>query len=111
MKVEAFHLKSKVATQELKSLDRFWHQQWSMLFNSVIHEKPYHNLNVIKILAGFIVSLDLIIQALHGCFQLMLWNCGSDRVINEYPGFIYNVDKIILSILIIYNPVYIFNTK
>lgn len=44
MKVEALHLKSNVATQELKSLDRFWHQQWSMLFNSMIHEKPYHNL-------------------------------------------------------------------
>jgi len=26
MKVQAFHLKSNVATQELKSLDRFWNQ-------------------------------------------------------------------------------------
>jgi len=26
MKVEAFHLKSNVATQELKSLDRIWNQ-------------------------------------------------------------------------------------
>jgi hypothetical protein len=26
MKVEALHLKSNVATQELKSLDRFWNQ-------------------------------------------------------------------------------------
>jgi len=26
MKMKAFHLKSNVATQELKSLDRFWHQ-------------------------------------------------------------------------------------
>jgi hypothetical protein len=46
MKMQAFHLKSNVATQELKSLGRFWHQQWSMLFNSMIHEKPYHNLNI-----------------------------------------------------------------
>ena len=50
MKVEALHLKSNVATQELKSLDRFWPQQWSMLFNSVAHEKPYHNLNVINVM-------------------------------------------------------------
>jgi len=42
--MKAFHLKSNVATQELKSLDRFWHQQWSMLFNSMIHEKPYRGL-------------------------------------------------------------------
>jgi len=26
MKVQAFHLKSNVATQELKSLDRLWNQ-------------------------------------------------------------------------------------
>jgi len=26
MKVQAFHLKSNVATQELKPLDRFWNQ-------------------------------------------------------------------------------------
>lgn len=46
MKMQAFHLKSNAATQELKSLDRFWHQQWSMLFNSMTHEKSYHNLNI-----------------------------------------------------------------
>jgi hypothetical protein len=45
MKMQAFHLKSNVATQELKSLDRFWNQWWSMLFNSMILEKPYHSLN------------------------------------------------------------------
>lgn len=46
-----------------------------MLFNSMIHEKPYHNLKI-----NF--------QALHGCFQLMLWNYGF-HVINVIPGFIF----------------------
>jgi len=40
----------------------------------MIHEKPYHNLNIL--------------QELHGCFQLMLWNCGF-HVINVIPGFIF----------------------
>lgn len=45
-----------------------------MLFNSMIHEKPYHNLNVS--------------QELHGCFQLMLWNYGFHEI-NEIPYFIF----------------------
>jgi len=40
----------------------------------MIHEKPYHNLNIL--------------QELHGCFQLMLWNCGFHEI-NAIPGFIF----------------------
>jgi len=35
----------------------------SQLFNSIIREKPYHNLYSIKLL-----------QALHGCRQLVSWD-------------------------------------
>jgi len=49
----------------------------------MIHEKPYHNLNVNNKL--------LLIQVLHGCFQLMLWNCGFVRVINRNPCFICKI--------------------
>lgn len=47
-----------------------------MLFNSMIHEKPYHNLYNR--------------QELHGCFQLMLWNYGFHKT-NEIPYFIFIV--------------------
>jgi len=49
----------------LKSLDRFWNQWWSMLFNSMTREQPYHALHIIKLL-----------QALHGCLQLISWDSG-----------------------------------
>lgn len=39
----------------------------SWLFNSTIREKPYHNLYSI---------LEKILQALHGCLQLMSWDIG-----------------------------------
>jgi hypothetical protein len=42
MKVKTFHLKSTVATPELKSLGCAWGQRWSMFFNSMTHDKPYH---------------------------------------------------------------------
>jgi hypothetical protein len=100
----------------------------SQLFNSMIHEKSYHNLNRINLSNRLVVTYcwkvkllllifiigekviiikydkfifsitlcighhetyrSLFIQVLHGCFQLMLWNCGKSHVINVNPSSI-----------------------
>lgn len=65
----------------------------SQLFNSMTHEKPYHNLNSCFLyISKYIITS--ITQVLHGCLQLMLWNCGLVHVINENPCFICKLKKI-----------------
>ena len=38
MKMKVFHLKSTLAIMKLKTIDGYRLNQWSMLFNSIIHD-------------------------------------------------------------------------
>ena len=54
------------------------------------HEKPYHNLYNIE--PNYLI-INKILQALHGCLQLMSWDNGLILLINGSPCFIYFFKK------------------
>ena len=68
---EALRLGSTVARLKLKEIDGGPHKRWSMLFNSMQREEPYHPLTYSELSRDRLVPSGTEIQVLHGCRQLV----------------------------------------